>query len=278
MGAAKDNPLGFWEPRTAFTINETFLYRHRSSFHDPSLRLQEEGAFDAEQKAACIAEIRAFLGPLAAAPIVVIKEPRITALTGVWFEAARQAGFDIAAVIAVRHPQEVIASLAERDRASQELSGALWLKYTLLAETRTRALPRVFVDYHNLLEDWRREMKRISAALAIDLDTRGEGAIEEFLQPDLHHQRQSGPVTDPFGADWISTVYENMRAAAQDEPLDQSALDRVFKTYRTSSYSFRTAFEDAHRFNKHNRHVQPSIRKLIFEVFARAHWRNETWA
>ncbi len=35
----------------------------------------------------------------------------MASLSGMWFEAARVAGFDIAAVIAVRHPQEVIASL-----------------------------------------------------------------------------------------------------------------------------------------------------------------------
>ena len=35
-------------------------------------------------------------------------------------------------------------------------------------------------------------------------------------------------MTEPFGADWISAVYEALRAAARDEPLDESALDRVF--------------------------------------------------
>ncbi len=167
-------------------------------------------------------------------------------LSGLWFEAARLAGFDIAAVIAVRHPQEVIASLAARDRASPELSSALWLKYSLLAERHTRALPRVFVEYANLLDDWRREVKRISAALGIDLNTRDEGAIEEFLTPDLRRQRYCGPVTEPFGTDWISAVYEALRAAARDEPWDRSALDRVFEAYRASEHSFRTVFEDYH--------------------------------
>ena len=96
-------------------------------------------------------------------------------MSGIWFEAARQAGFDVAAVIAVRHPQEVIGSLEKRAasqnyvQASPELTSAWWLKYTLLAERDTRGVPRVFVEYANLLEDWRREVKRISAALEIDL-------------------------------------------------------------------------------------------------------------
>ena len=259
VGADAGNPRGYWEPRTAIDLNEAILRRHGSTWFDPSLRLQEEGAFDAEENAACIAEIGAFLTTLPAAPLVVIKDPRITALSGMWFEAARLAGFDIAVVIAVRHPQEVIASLAARNRASPELASALWLKYNLLAERHTRALPRVFVEYANLLDDWRREIKRISAALAIDLNTRDEGAIEEFLTPDLRRQRHCGPVTEPFGTDWISAVYEALRAAARDEPWDGSALDRVFEAYRASEHGFRTAFEDFHRLHKLNRLIRPSI-------------------
>jgi hypothetical protein len=244
LGASGSNPLGHWEPRVALDLNDAILYRHGSSWFDPTLRLQEDGAFDAEENAACIAEIGAFLATLPAAPLVLIKEPRITALSIVWFEAARLAGFDIAAVIAVRHPQEVIESLAARDGASPELSSALWLKYNLLAERHTRDLGRVFVEYANLLDNWRREVTRIAAALAIDLNTRDEGAITEFLKQDLRHQRHSGPVTELFGIDWISTVYEALRAAARDEPSDGCALDRVFEAYRLGERGFRTAFED----------------------------------
>jgi hypothetical protein len=278
MGAMPDNPLGHWEPRAANYLNETILRRHRSTMFDPTLRLQEEGGFDAEGKAACIAEIRAFLTTLPAAPLVVIKDPRITVLSGVWFEAARLAGFDVVSVVAVRHPQEVIASVAKHSGASPQLSSALWLKYNLLAERDTRGLRRVFVEYANLLDDWRREVKRISAALAIDLNTRDEGTIEEFLQQDLHRQRHCGPVTEPFGTDWISTVYETLCAAGRDEPWDGSALDRVFEAYRATEYGFRTVFEDFPRFQKLNRLVRPSIMKLIGEVLALANRRSETWA
>jgi hypothetical protein len=267
LGAAAGNPLGHWEPLKAIDLNQAILRRHGSSVYDPSLRLQEEGAFDAEENAACIAKIGAFLTTLPAAPLVVIKEPRITALSGVWFEAARRAGFDIATVIAMRHPQEVIASLAARDEASPELASALWLKYNLLAERHTRALPRVCVEYANLLDDWGWEITRISAALAIDLNTRDEGAIEEFLKPDLRHQRHCGPVTDLFGTDWMSTVYEALRAAARDEPSDGSALDHVFEAYRASEHDFRTAFEDFRdHFNFNSVLRRPFIAKLIRAV------------
>jgi len=278
LGADSGNPRGYWEPRAAVHLNQVILRRNGSAQYDPSLRLQEEGALDAEEKAACIAQIRAFLTTLPAAPLVVIKDPRITALSGVWFEAARQAGSDIAAVIAVRHPQEATASVSAQIRISPELSSALWLKYVLLAERDTRGLPRVFVEYANLLDDWRREVKRISAALGIDLDTRDEVAIEEFLTPDLRRQQYCGPVTEPFGTDWMSVAYETLRAAARDEPWDGSALDRVFEAYRASERAFRTANENYQSVHKLNRLIPPSAWKLVNEVAAVAHRRRGTWA
>lgn len=244
LGANANNPPGFWEPRAALDIDEAILRRHGSGPYDPSLRLQEEGAFRAKEEAACLAEIGQFFTTLPSAPLVIIKEPRITTLFGMWCEAARRAGFDVMAVIAVRHPQEVLASLAAVNQASPELASALWLKYNLLAEKYSRGLPRVFVDYANLLDDWRREIKRISSALAIDLDFRDEEAIDEFLSEDSRHHRHYGPATDLFGTDWISTVYGALLAAARDELWDKAAVERVFDTYRVSERFFRTAFDN----------------------------------
>ncbi|MDT5217205.1 MAG: hypothetical protein QOK18_5444 [Mycobacterium sp.] len=279
VGRSRGNPLGFWEPRRVVQLNLAILRRHGSPFFDPSLRLQQEGAFDAEEKAICIAEITALLTTLPAAPLVVIKEPAITALSAMWFEAARVAGFDVATVTAVRHPQEVIASLGKSGtKTSPELAGALWLKYNLLAERDTRGLPRVFVEYANLLDDWRREVQRISAALAIDLNTRDEDAIEEFLTHDLRHQRQSDAVTEPFGTDWISVVYEALRAAARDEPWDGSALDRAFEAYQASEQGFRKVFEEFRRLQKLDRFNWPPLTGRALEVVAMAHRRKGTWA
>jgi hypothetical protein len=278
LGAMPDNPLGHWEPREANYLNEAILRRLGSSAFDPALDLREEGASDAKKLAPCIGDIGAFLSTLPAAPLVVVKDPRITLLSDLWFDAARRAGFDVMTVIAVRHPQEVIESIAVRSGASPELASALWLKYNLLAERDTRGLPRVFVHYENLLEDWRREIKRISVVLGIDLDARDEAAIEEFLKPDLHRQRHCGQVTEPFGADWISAVYETLCAAARDEPWDASALDRVFETYRASEYGFRTMFEDLRRAHKFYRFFRPSTFKVIAESLAMANRRRGTWA
>jgi hypothetical protein len=267
-GVMPDNPFGRWEPRAANIVNEKILRRNGSSGLDPTLRLQEEGTFDTAERTACIEDIQAFLGTLPAVSLVVIKDPRVTLLSGLWFEAAELAGFDVATVIAVREPTEVIASVAKRNSALPEVWNALWLKANLLAEAGTRDVPRVFVEHANLIEDWRGEMERVSLALGINLDTRHAGAIEEFLKPNLHHQRDSVPVTDLFGADWVSTVYGELSAAARDEALDRSALDGVFEGYRASERDFRAVFDGFQRLEKLNRNIRPSVMKMLYHARA----------
>ncbi len=242
--ATEANPLGHWEPRDALEINETFLSRHGASWHDPTLRLQGELAFSSEVSAIYLAQIRAFLRAQPATPLLLIKEPRITALSKFWFEAASELGLSIRAVIPVRHPEEVIASLAARDRASPELASALWLKYNLLAERESRSLPRVFVEYANLLRDWRSEVSRIAATLSVDLSVRDERAIDQFLRQDLWRQRHAGEISEAFGIPWVSRAYAALSAASRDEPCDTDALDEIFAVYRACERSFRGALEE----------------------------------
>lgn len=280
LGADANNPAGYWEPRAAISLNETILRRLGTNWYDPSLRFLGGSAVEPAEKKACVGKIAAYLSTLPAAPLMVIKEPRITTLSDLWFQAARLAGFDVASVIAVRHPQEVISSIAKSWHVSPALASALWLKCNILAERNTRGGPRVFVDYANLLDDWRREMKRISTELGVQLDSPDDDAIEEFLTPGLHRQRHCGPVTDLFGSDWISLVYDALRGGAQDDPLDMSTLDHVFESYRAGERDFRMAFEDSHGLSNSMlfRLLRPAIAKPVMEVMAMAHRRSGTWA
>lgn len=280
MGADETNKRGYWEPRASLLLNRSILERRGSAWWDPSLRVLEEDAFTEVEREACTADITAYLETLPAAPLLVIKDLNIVVLSEMWFEAARRAGLDVAVVIAVRHPQEVIASLGKAAGASPELASSLWLKGNLLAERHSRDVPRVFVEYTQLLGDWRREVKRISSALEIDLSTEDESAVDDFLTPDLRRNRDCGPVVDRFGTDWMSAVYEAMHAAALDGPPDVSTLDRVFEAYRASEHDFRLALEDARRHSNSvtTRLLRPSIAKPLLEIVALAHRRKGTWA
>ena len=271
IGAAKANPRGFWEPRQASFLNEKILRRHHSAAADPTLRLHEEPADKRD-----IAEINAYLATLPQSNLYVIKDLQMTPIAGMWFEAARIAGYNIGTVIAVRHPYEVIKSLtAMMPIVKPELAAALFLKNSLLAERYTRGLPRVFVEYSYLLEDWRREVKRMSTALDIDLNP-DETAINEFLAADECHQKAHGSACpEPFGTDWLTTTYHNLHRAAGGETWSQHELDRVLCDYRASEQRLRTALNNYQRVTRSQRFIP---RKLILEIAALAHRRKGTWA
>lgn len=251
------NPRGYWEPLQALQLNDDFLFRHGATWFDPTLRIQDPVVFDEQEREAYVERIKMFFEQACPGnPLLVIKEPRIAALAGFWFEAARRAGFAIKIVIPVRHPEEVAASLGTRYQASVELSTALWLKYNLLAEAHSRQLPRVFVEYPNLLRDWRHEVRRISRALSVDLTEADESEIDHFLCNDLHREKASDADSPGFNLPWAKEVYTMFSAAARDVPGALDELDRIFSDYSACERMFRlSSGEFQGRFGPPSKHV-----------------------
>ena len=239
------NPSGYWEPTEALKLNDTFLLRHGATYFDPTLRLQGELTFSPAERESFVGQIRAFLGQCPNVPRLVIKDPRIAALFEFWLQAAREEGFQVKVIIPIRHPREVVSSLSAWVKAPPELWSALWLKYNLLSEHDSRDLPRVFVDYSGLLSDWRRQVARIGEALTVDLSSTDGAAIDAFLTHDLHRERDSGPVIEPFGYSWLAETYAVLTEAARDRPVEGVILDRILRTYRACERTFRVALDDS---------------------------------
>lgn len=244
LPANEANPRGYWEPLEALKLNDAFLFRYGASWFDPTLRLQGEIAFSDEERQTYIEQIRIFLEACPNEPLLVIKEPRIAALSDFWFEAARRAGFAIKTIIPIRHPAEVAASLATRDGLSAELSNVLWLKYNLLAERQSRQFPRVFVEYSELLDDWRRQIARISKALSVGLSSSDDPAIDAFLSHSLHREKYSGLPAELFGQRWTGEVYAAFSAASNDAPVNFHAMDQIFRDFSACEQTFRIALDE----------------------------------
>jgi hypothetical protein len=243
------NPRGFFEPLDAMKLNDEFLSRHDIGWFNPTLRLQEEGVLDKDQREDFVASIQAFLRECPRAPALVIKDPRITVLAEFWLEAARREAMSPVAIIPVRHPQEAAASWAEAAGISAALANSVWLKYNLLAERSSRDLPRVFVAYTDLLSDWRMQIGRVSDALGIDLQISGDAGkeIDAFLTRDLYRQRFAGSVADCFGQPWTSQAFGIFSDAARGKPVDIAALDAIYDSYRKCERAFRTSLEEFER-------------------------------
>jgi len=247
--ANEGNPTGFWEPLEAAQFNDEFLLRHEATYSDPTLRLQGELPFTQQETRSYVAQIRAFLSRCPGGAPLLIKDLRIAALSDFWLQAAQAEGFRVKVIVPVRHPMEVAASLGDRAAraqvpASLELRLAMWLKYNLLSELCSRQLPRVFIEYSSLLEDWRREVARISRALDLDLASDSSAEVDAFLTRDLHRQRSPGSITEVFGYPWVSDTYAMLSEATRDRPLDVARLDDILRTYRTCERAFRISLDD----------------------------------
>lgn len=258
--AKEVNAKGAWEPVESWKLNNEFFFKNGTMAYDPSLRLQEEVCADRNTIENYVEKIRCFLARCPSASPLLIKDLGITEVMEHWFEAARRAGFSVKVAVAVRHPQEVFLSWKSMSGASLEITNARWLKFSLLAERRSRGGPRVFVEYSNLLDDWQAEITRVSDALSIDLKPNAI-SIKEFLTHDLHRQRYSGPITETFGYPWLTRAYAILSGASRGEPVNLQALDEIYDVYRVNERAFRIARDEF--LNWFDRLDQKTLQEMI---------------
>ena len=83
----------------------------------------------------------------------------------------------------------------------------------------------MFVEYPNLLTDWKREVDRIGRSLALDLRSTQAPAIDAFLSPDLRHQRVSIDPQDRRSPTRAQRVYEMLSLASRDVSFSASNLE-----------------------------------------------------
>lgn len=162
----RDNPRGYFENLTTVLAQEDLFEAIGYRWHDP--RPLPSGWLAGDPAGATRDVLAGVVEELFAdAHLAAIKDPRSCRLVPLWRDVAKQARVTLGSVLMLRHPGEVAASLHRRDDMSRTRAYLLWSRYLLEAERETRAMPRAFVAYDALLEDWRREMDRIGSGLAI---------------------------------------------------------------------------------------------------------------
>jgi hypothetical protein len=124
------------------------------------------------------------------AALIVLKDPRLCRLAPVYNVAVNRAGFSPRYVVPMRHPGEVVASLAARDQLDESTGELLWIRQLLEVEEATRPVPRVWTAYSELIGGWQALRERISTAFNITwphdpISVAPE--IQAFLQPELRH-------------------------------------------------------------------------------------------
>ena len=236
---AADNPTGFWESETIAGLNEAILDAGGCTWFD-SL------AFD---PANVSANYRHDLLPYSTstlthefgdAPLFVLKDPRFSLVLDLWLPTFAAMNINVAPLLALRHPAEVMASLRRREQMPGGIAAPLWLHYMLEAERNTRDRPRAVLSYDRIMQDWRGCLTRIAAGSGIAWRVPFESAapaIGEFLRPTLRHHYATpskAAAGKPPIANWIAETYDALRRIELGDGTAQFArLDRVHAQFAT---------------------------------------------
>ncbi len=189
--ARYDNPKGFFEEPAFVHINETIfdaLAVTWDGLESMDFRRLAVAAPDVAQRA------RLFLRIFCADGRRGLKDPRLCRLLPFWSSLFALEKIRSKAIIALRSPASVSASLMKRDGLSRERACALWIVYMCEALLASRNMPRIVVSYERLLRAPRNELTRLAHYLGLPLiDKELRSFTEHFLDPSFcHHSHGNG--------------------------------------------------------------------------------------
>ncbi|KCZ85712.1 hypothetical protein HAD_08505 [Hyphomonas adhaerens MHS-3] len=182
---------------------------------------------------------------------LVLKDPRICRLAPLWLKLIESLDSDVICLHVSRHPLAVAASLSKRNKFAPGRSILMWLDHALRAERETRGLPRIFVDFDQVMNDWRPLAERLAEMLGNrrKLSAAAKVDIETFLSQELRHHEflPSDIMSDDALPSWVQTAYQNFeltfdgQGAAEPDPVQ---LDRAWDDFDRARSLFNETISD----------------------------------
>jgi hypothetical protein len=250
MAANESNPKGFYESRWSVRFHNELIREAGVNVVDgrPEARERIRAAVDdrARRRVARYLERHHDLDQL------VVKDPRTVWTQYLWADAARDAGREIRYLSMLRHPAEVVGSrntyYADHSRAAgatepqQQASLNLmrWINTTLVSERATRGARRSFVEYADLLVDWRPVMSRVGVELGLRFDPPTAVTphpVDDFIDPALRRHAPSwdavpAPASLQDVAQRVWDLHGRLVHGAGADETAQDGLDVVADDYR----------------------------------------------
>lgn len=232
------NRMGHWESSALVEFHDRVLLKLGSRWDDWR-PLQTEALVSGDR-----ADIKTRIQEILAiaygnAPLIVVKDPRICRFVSLFLEALDEAGFEVRIVMAIRNPLEVAVSLRRRetewsDKKSVGYAGLLWLRHVLDGEVATRTRCRTFVNFSNILADWKTEIERVTRNLNIiwpcHLDEIAV-KVNAFLKPEERHCKRPYEAARryPGFGGWIADAFEALLELERNPGSDSAIaiLDRI---------------------------------------------------
>ncbi len=223
------NRRGHWESQPVARLNDRYLNGADLTWADWSPGKLK--TVSAEDRQNFEQDIRALLADeFPAGHPVVLKEPRICRLVP-HYRAALENQVPMTAVITVRNPLEVIASLVKRNALSETNACLLWLRYMLDAVSDTDGMQRAFIAYEDCISDpvttLTMAAEHSQLSYPNDLQT-VVPEIDEFLSTSLrnHTRTPEDVIHNDLTHGWTSDVYEALRLLKHD-PNAPTALATI---------------------------------------------------
>ena len=154
-----DNPSGFYESIPVTQLNHQLLLAVGCPWHR-CLTVEPDRFAAMMQPKDWRLVTDTLRGQFAATAGFVLEDPRLCLTLPVWLPALQAVEANVSVLLVVRHPGEVVRSLARRDLLPESQMIPNWLHHVLEAERLSRGLNRAVIFYDDLLTDWRRCMTR----------------------------------------------------------------------------------------------------------------------
>ena len=220
LKANKANVGGFYERSDIVEVNSDFMRNNGLDWRTlPEIETAEDLCGIDEYTRS----IEAILAGFKSNNIEVVKDPRMSVLLPYWRSRARHTE----AVICVRHPAAVAASLEKRNGLRKTYSVALWEQYTLAALRNSRRLNRSVVVYEQMLADPRKAlMKMIEDIPSLKARKLSEQTIQraiEVIIPDMDHSAETDHEFDCPPS--ISSFYSRILRGDASVPLKRNMGD-----------------------------------------------------
>ena len=232
LGAAEDNPKGFWERRDVVDTNNAILAHFGCAWND--LAGWQFDHRTAELPEELTAQIASAVSRLDARQPWVVKDPRLCLTLPYWLPFLSQP----VGVIVSRDPAEVAVSLTNRDRIALGHAMAVWEYSAVGILTHATHLPVVRVAYDAVVEAPVETAARLYLELAhlggkgLHLPARSD--VEEFVDRKLYRSRPSLEVRRG-----LVTPHQAGLATALGEPIPADARYEVSALSATAMEAYR---------------------------------------
>ncbi len=236
LDADEWNPLGYGEHREMVERHDALLRAQGIAWDSP--REPDPDGSPAREAAAAFTQL--LERDFGATPLFALKDPRMCRLLPLWREAFDSAGVEPRFVLVLRHPLEIASSLARRDDFALSKSLLLWATHLIAADRETRGARRSFVEYAELMSDWRGVAKRLSGELGLAWPhdpAAASAQIDGYLTGDLrHHTAIEWPAADAARFPWAVRLHEALlRLAADDAAEHRAAVDAEAAEWRAAA-------------------------------------------